>query len=229
MSRRWKKARALNAFVTETGERAAEMAKASDARIAKGEAKPLEGLPLAIKDLFCTKGVRTTAGRHILGNFVPPYEFTVTTISGARRGDARQDQYGRIRHGLVERDQRFEPGVQSLAAQRREHAARAGRFVGRLGRRGGGASVPRRHRHRHRRLDPPAGRGHRHGRHQADLWPLLALGHRGLRLVARSGRTDDAHGARCRDPAALDGEPDDKDSTSVDLPVPDYEAAVGKR
>src|ERR1700743_2554280 len=71
-------ARPLNAFVTETPERALEMAKASDARIAAGEARPLGGLPLAIKDLFCTKGVRTTAGSNILSNFVPPYESTVS-------------------------------------------------------------------------------------------------------------------------------------------------------
>jgi aspartyl-tRNA(Asn)/glutamyl-tRNA(Gln) amidotransferase subunit A len=70
--------RGLNAFVTETPERAIEMAKASDARLAKGEGGALEGLPLAIKDLFCTKAVRTTAGSRILGNFVPPYESTVT-------------------------------------------------------------------------------------------------------------------------------------------------------
>jgi aspartyl-tRNA(Asn)/glutamyl-tRNA(Gln) amidotransferase subunit A len=70
--------RALNAFVTETPEKALAMAGASDARIAKGEARALEGLPLAIKDLFCTKGVRTSAGSRILSNFVPPYESTVT-------------------------------------------------------------------------------------------------------------------------------------------------------
>src|SRR5205807_8102179 len=57
---------------------ALDMAKESDARIARGEARPLEGLPLAIKDLFCTKGVRTTAGSRILGDFVPPYESTVS-------------------------------------------------------------------------------------------------------------------------------------------------------
>jgi len=68
----------LNAYITETPERALEMATESDARIAKGEARPLEGLPLAIKDLYCTKGVRTTAASHILSNFVPPYEATVT-------------------------------------------------------------------------------------------------------------------------------------------------------
>src|SRR4029078_5817456 len=67
-----------NAFITETHDRALEMAAASDAKIAKGEGGELEGLPLAIKYLFCTKGVRTTAASHILGNFVPPYESTVT-------------------------------------------------------------------------------------------------------------------------------------------------------
>jgi aspartyl-tRNA(Asn)/glutamyl-tRNA(Gln) amidotransferase subunit A len=70
--------RGLNAYVTETPERAVEMAQASDMRIKRGEGGALEGLPLAIKDLFCTKGVRTTAGSRILGNFVPPYESTVT-------------------------------------------------------------------------------------------------------------------------------------------------------
>ena len=70
--------RPLNAFITEAGEQAILMADAADRRIAKGEGGALEGLPLAIKDLFCTKGVRTTAASKILGNFVPPYESTVT-------------------------------------------------------------------------------------------------------------------------------------------------------
>src|ERR1700686_1408535 len=72
------KARVLNAYVLETPERAQAMAKASDARIAKGEGGPLEGIPLAIKDMFCTAGVRTTACSHILDNFVPTYESTVS-------------------------------------------------------------------------------------------------------------------------------------------------------
>jgi len=71
-------ARALNAFVLETPDRARDMAHAADARLAKGEGGPLEGLPLGIKDLFCTAGVRTTACSHILDNFVPTYESTVT-------------------------------------------------------------------------------------------------------------------------------------------------------
>ena len=72
------RARALNAYVLATPEQAREMAAKSDARIAKGEAGPLEGIPLGIKDLFATEGIRTTACSKILGNFVPPYESTVT-------------------------------------------------------------------------------------------------------------------------------------------------------
>ncbi|MES3029830.1 MAG: Asp-tRNA(Asn)/Glu-tRNA(Gln) amidotransferase subunit GatA [Pseudomonadota bacterium] len=71
-------ARPLNAFVLETPEKAIEMAKASDARRAKGEAGALDGAPLGIKDLFCTEGVRSTACSNILGNFIPTYESTVT-------------------------------------------------------------------------------------------------------------------------------------------------------
>ncbi|GAK44184.1 glutamyl-tRNA(Gln) amidotransferase subunit A [Tepidicaulis marinus] len=72
-------ARALNAYVLETADKAAEMAKASDARLQKGEGGPLEGIPLGIKDLFCTEGVRTTACSHILDGFTPTYESTVTS------------------------------------------------------------------------------------------------------------------------------------------------------
>lgn len=71
-------ARALNCFVTETPEKALEMAKASDERIAKGEARELDGLPIGMKDLFCTDGIETTAGSHILEGFEPQYESTVS-------------------------------------------------------------------------------------------------------------------------------------------------------
>jgi aspartyl-tRNA(Asn)/glutamyl-tRNA(Gln) amidotransferase subunit A len=70
--------RGLNAYITETAEKALLMAGESDKRIAEGKTGALEGLPLAIKDLFCTKGTRTTAASKILGNFIPPYESTVT-------------------------------------------------------------------------------------------------------------------------------------------------------
>ncbi|NCC22013.1 MAG: Asp-tRNA(Asn)/Glu-tRNA(Gln) amidotransferase subunit GatA [Alphaproteobacteria bacterium] len=72
-------AKSLNAFVTTTYELAIEQAGASDKRRAEGKAGPLDGLPLAIKDLFCTKGVQTTASSRILEGFVPQYESTVTS------------------------------------------------------------------------------------------------------------------------------------------------------
>ena len=72
-------ARALNAYVLETPDKAIAMARAADQRIRGGKAGPLEGVPLGIKDLFCTHGIRTTAGSRILENFVPTYESTVTS------------------------------------------------------------------------------------------------------------------------------------------------------
>jgi len=71
-------AKALNAYVLETPERALAQAEASDARLARGEGGPLEGVPLGVKDLFCTEGVRTTACSRILDGFTPFYESTVT-------------------------------------------------------------------------------------------------------------------------------------------------------
>jgi aspartyl-tRNA(Asn)/glutamyl-tRNA(Gln) amidotransferase subunit A len=68
----------LNALITVTPELALDQAKAADARLAAGGAETLTGIPLAIKDLFCTEGVRTTAASRILEPFVPPYESTVT-------------------------------------------------------------------------------------------------------------------------------------------------------
>ena len=68
----------LNAYITVTPEAALAGAAAADVRLAQGETAPLLGLPVANKDLFCTKGVRTTAGSRILSPFVPPYESTVT-------------------------------------------------------------------------------------------------------------------------------------------------------
>ena len=68
----------LNAYITVSHATAVDQARAADAKLAAGETRGLTGVPLAIKDLFCTDGVRTTAASRILGPFVPPYESTVT-------------------------------------------------------------------------------------------------------------------------------------------------------
>ncbi len=88
------KARGLNAFVLETPGRARAMAKRADESLARQEGGALAGIPLGIKDLFATEGVRTTACSHILDNFVPTYEFDRHGQSVARRrraaGQAQQ-------------------------------------------------------------------------------------------------------------------------------------------
>ena len=68
----------LNAYITVNHARAMDQARAADAALAAGQGRALTGIPLAIKDLFCTEGVRTTAGSKMLEPFVPPYESTVT-------------------------------------------------------------------------------------------------------------------------------------------------------
>ena len=68
----------LNAFVAVTPEKALDMAGESDRRLAAGEARPLEGVPIGVKDLFATEGVHTQACSHILDGFRPTYESTVT-------------------------------------------------------------------------------------------------------------------------------------------------------
>ena len=131
--------------------------------MAKGEGGALEGLPLAIKDLFCTKGTRTTAGSKILGNFVPPYESTVTQnlwdAGAVMLGKTNLDEFAM---GSSNETSGLRPGVQSLAGQELQRQSGAGRFVRRFVRRRCRRSVPGRHRHRHRRLHPPARRRHRH-------------------------------------------------------------------
>src|SRR5258708_6283464 len=72
------RARDLNAFVLETPDQARSRERAADGRLRAGRAGPLEGAPLGIKDLFAPRDVRTTACSHILDNFVPPYESSIT-------------------------------------------------------------------------------------------------------------------------------------------------------
>lgn len=67
----------LNAFITITAEQALAQAKAADQRRAAGDNGPLVGIPIAHKDLFCTRGVRTSCGSRILDNFIAPYDATV--------------------------------------------------------------------------------------------------------------------------------------------------------
>ena len=91
-------AKPLNAYITATPERALAMASAADRRLARGEALPLDGIPIAVKDLYCTKGVLTTAASHILDGFHPPYESTVTDklwrAGAVMLGKTNLDEFG---------------------------------------------------------------------------------------------------------------------------------------
>ena len=223
------KARALNAFVLETPERAAEMARDADARIAKGEARPLEGIPLAIKDMFCTAGVRSTACSHILDTFVPTYKSTVsanlwrdgavllgkTNCDEFAMGSSNETSY----FGPVISPWRREgantpltPGGSSGGAAT---AVAANLCLGATGTDTGGS------------IRQPAsftgtvGIKPTYGR--CSRWGIVAFAS-SLDQAGPFART-------VRDAAILlrsMAGPDPKDTTCVDLDVPNYEAAVGK-
>ena len=88
---------ALNAFITVTAEQALAQAAAADRRLAKGEATLLTGIPLAHKDIFCTAGVKTSCGSRMLDNFVAPYDATVVerlqTAGAVMLGKTNMDEF----------------------------------------------------------------------------------------------------------------------------------------
>ena len=210
-------ARALNAFVKETPDQARD--DGARIRCAAAERRGRAARRHSARH----QGPVLHQGRAHHGGLAHPRRFhadlRVDRLGepvARRRRDARQAQQRRVRDGLVERDLVLRAGGQPVAAQGlecrrgggradRRRASGAGRLVRRLGGGGRGAALPRRDRDRHRRLDPPARGVHRHGRPEADLRALLALGDRGVCVLARSGGADRAHGARCRAADALDG------------------------
>ena len=222
-------ARSLNAYVMETPERARAMARASDQRLANGQGGSLEGLPLAIKDLFCTEGVRTTACSHILDNFVPTYESTVTANlwrnGGVLIGKTNADEFAM---GSSNETSHYGPVVspwRRRGAQAKlvpggssggSAAAVAARVcVGAIGTDTGGS------------IRQPAafcgivGLKPTYGR--CSRWGTVAFAS-SLDQAGPFGRT-------VRDCAillhAMAGH-DPKDTTSADVVVPDYEAAIGR-
>jgi len=91
------RAKGLGGYITQTPDIARERAISSDQKISQSEAGPLEGVPIAVKDLFCTEGVRTTAASRILQNFVPTYESKVTenlwSAGAVMIGKANMDEF----------------------------------------------------------------------------------------------------------------------------------------
>ena len=221
------KHRDLNAFVVETPEKALAMAKASDERRAKGEVGRLEGISLAIKDLFCTDGVQTTAGSKILKGFKPPYESTVT---------ANLWKAGAVMLGKVNMDE-FAMGSSNLTSH----------F--------GGVGNPWRRKGDNKRLVPGGSSGGSAASVAARMalgatatdtggsirQPAAFTGTVGIKptygrcsrwgIVAFASSLDQAGpmARSVKDCALMLGAMaghDPKDSTSVDLPVPDYTKAL---
>ena len=222
-------ARALNAYVTVTADKAMEMAKASDAKLQKGEGGALEGIPLGIKDLFCTKDVLTTACSHILDGFVPPYESTVT---------ANLWRDGAVMLGKLNNDE--------FAMGSSNETSHYGAVVNPWRRKGSDA-----------KLVPGGSSGGSSAAVAAKLClgatatdtggsirqPAAFTGTVGIKptygrcsrwgIVAFASSLDQAGpiARDVRDAAILLGSMaghDEKDTTSVDRPVPDYEAALGR-
>jgi aspartyl-tRNA(Asn)/glutamyl-tRNA(Gln) amidotransferase subunit A len=223
------RARALNAFVTETPDRARAMARAADARIATNNAAPLEGIPIAVKDLFCTAGVRTTAGSHILDNFEPTYESTVTANlwrdGAVMLGKTNLDEFAM---GSSNETSYFGPVVSPW----RRAGANTALVPG--GSSGGSATAVA-------AFLAPGATGTDTGgsiRQPAALSGVVGLKPTYGRcsrwgIVAFASSLDQAgpFARSVRDAALLLGSMaghDAKDTTSVDRPVPDYEAAVGR-
>jgi len=220
---------ALNVYVLPTPQRALDMAQASDARLKKGEAGLLEGIPLGIKDLFCTKDVRTTACSHILDGFTPTYESTVTANLWAE---------GAVMLGKLNNDE--------FAMGSSNETSFYGPVVNPWQRKGSNA-----------KLVPGGSSGGSSAAVAARLCmgatatdtggsirqPAAVTGTVGIKptygrcsrwgIVAFASSLDQAGpiARNVRDAAILlkvMASSDTKDTTSVDLPVPDYEAAVDK-
>jgi len=223
------KARALNAYIVETPEQAREMAKASDARIARGEAGALEGIPLGIKDLFATKGVHTQAASHILDGFKPTYESTVSgnlfREGAVMLGKLNMDEFAM---GSSNETSYYGPVINPWRRDGSNTALVPG------GSSGGSASAVAAHICAGATATDTGG---------SIRQPAAFTGTVGIKptygrcsrwgIVAFASSLDQA-GPIARDvrDAAIMlkvmASVDEKDTTSVDVPVPDYEKALGK-
>ena len=224
---RMESCRALNAVVLETPEKALAMAEASDARLASGEAGALEGLPIGVKDLFCTKDVRGTAWSDILGEFTPPYESTVTenlwTAGAVHIGKLNNDEFAM---GSSNETSRFGPVINPWRRAGDDTALVPG------GSSGGSSAAVSAH------IGVAATATDTGG---SIRQPAAFTGTVGLKptygrcsrwgIVAFASSLDQAGPITrdVRDAAIMLGamaSHDPKDTTSVNQPVPDYEAAL---
>ena len=208
----------IHAYITLTPEMALEQAAAADLRVQKGEAGPMTGIPMAIKDVICTQGVRTTCGSRILENFIPPYDATVieklrdagavfigkTNMDEFAMGSSTENSaFGPTRNPW---DLERVPGGSSGGSAA---AVAADECIGALGSDTGGSIRQPAAFCGVVGLKPTYGRG-------------VPLRPGGLRLLPGSDRPLQQGRARCGPPVQGLAGHDPRDSTSVDLPVPDY-------
>ncbi|QBK30448.1 Asp-tRNA(Asn)/Glu-tRNA(Gln) amidotransferase subunit GatA [Roseitalea porphyridii] len=220
---------ALNAYIAVTADQARAMARASDERLGKGEGGALEGIPLGIKDLFATRGVHTQAGSHILDGFEPPYESTVTSnlwADGAvMLGKLNMDEFAM---GSSNETSYYGPVTNPWRAKGDNKALVPGGSSG-----GSAAAVAA-------WLCAGATATDTGG---SIRQPAAFTGTVGIKptygrcsrwgIVAFASSLDQAGpiARDVRDAAILlksMASIDDKDTTSADVPVPDYEAAIGR-
>ena len=226
------KARGLNAFITETPEFAMKQAKESDARRAAGKAGLMDGIPIAVKDLFCTKGVRTTAASHILDNFVPPYESTVSQklldsgcvmLGKANQDDAAMGSSGITSHfgptinpwsgpDPAKAERKLVPGGSSSGSA----ASVAGRFAMAATGTDTGGSI-----RQPAALTGIVGMKPTYGR--CSRWGIIAFAS-SLDQAGPMARTVSDTALMMQVMAGFDP----KDSTSVDEPVPNFSSAIGQ-
>src|SRR3979409_80410 len=222
-------ARVLNAYILETPDQARAMARAVDAKIDRGGGVPLAGIPLGIKDLFATKDVRTTACSKILGNFVPPYESTVTSQlwrdGAVMLGKLNNDEFAM---GSSNETSCFGPVVNPW---RREgsntslgpgaSAGGAPSAVSALLCMGAPATDPGGSIRQPAAFTATVGVKPTYGR--CSRWGIVAFAS-SFDQAGPIARTVRDASILMRSMAGHDP----KDTTSVDRPVPDYEAAIGK-
>jgi aspartyl-tRNA(Asn)/glutamyl-tRNA(Gln) amidotransferase subunit A len=234
------KARALNAYVLETPERAQAMARASDARIAAGKAGPLEGIPLGIKDLFCTAGVRTTACSKILDGFTPTYESTVSANlwrdGAVMLGKLNNDEFAM---GSSNETSCFGPVVNPWRRKGSNVGASAtGKIEGAHlvpgGSSGGSASAVAAHLCLGATATDTGGSIRQPAAFTGTVGVKPTYGRCSRWGIAAFASSLDQAGPIARDVRdsailmrSMAGH-DPKDTTSADVPVPDYEAALGK-